>query len=171
MSTRHTLSVSGIGLSQSTPNPRIRQERTRKRRPSRVALPGKRGSSRTSRSPAFATATWGADGAFRAQARRGRTGSGTEGGESLGCAAHHAMASSDDPRRIAPLPIAERIGADPRFTGKGVVAAFLDAGFYAHPDLTRPTSRILAYENLIHGFRGVEHLEHPEPSSWHGMMS
>lgn len=81
------------------------------------------------------------------------------------------MASSDDPRRIAPLPIAERIGADPRFTGKGVVAAFLDAGFYAHPDLTRPTSRILAYENLIHGFRGVEHLEHPEPSSWHGMMS
>src|SRR5690606_29354603 len=121
-------------------------------------FPGKRGSSRTSRSPAFATATWGADGASRAQARRGRTGSGTEGGESLGCAAHHAMASSDDPRRIAPLPIAERIGADPRFTGKGVVAAFLDAGFYAHPDLTRPTSRILAYENLIHGFRGVEHL-------------
>lgn len=81
------------------------------------------------------------------------------------------MDLSDDPRRIAPLPIAERIGADPRFTGKGVVAAFLDAGFYAHPDLTRPTSRILAYENLIHDIRGVENLEHAEPSSWHGMMS
>jgi len=76
-----------------------------------------------------------------------------------------------DPDRIAPLPIADRIGADPRYTGKGVVAAFLDSGFYAHPDLTTPRNRILAYEDLIHGRQGVELLQHAEPSSWHGMMS
>ena len=80
--------------------------------------------------------------------------------------AHH-----DDPRAREPLPIAERIGADPRFTGKGVVAAFLDSGFYAHPDLTSPRNRILAYEDLIHRKRGVELLDQAEPSSWHGMMS
>ena len=76
-----------------------------------------------------------------------------------------------DPRAHEPLPIAERIGADARYTGRGVVAAFLDAGFYAHPDLTTPKSRIHAYYDLIGGRSGVEHLAHPEPSSWHGMMS
>lgn len=78
---------------------------------------------------------------------------------------------SIDPRTMEPLPIAERIGADSRFTGRGVVAAFLDAGFYAHPDLTTPHSRIHAYHDLLGGRSGVEHLEEPEPSSWHGMMS
>ena len=71
----------------------------------------------------------------------------------------------------APLPVGERVGADPRFTGKGVVAAFLDAGFYAHPDLTRPHSRIHAYVDLIGRRSGVEHLAEADASSWHGMMS
>ncbi len=70
-----------------------------------------------------------------------------------------------------PLPIIERIGGDPRFTGRGVVAAFLDAGFYAHPDLTMPHSRIHAYHDLIGGKDGVEILNEPDASSWHGMMS
>src|SRR6185436_10353146 len=76
-----------------------------------------------------------------------------------------------DPRSQAPLPIAERGGADDRFTGKGVVAAFLDSGFYAHPDLTTPHSRIHAYYDLIHDKAGLEHLQKPDTSSWHGMMS
>jgi len=71
----------------------------------------------------------------------------------------------------APRSVAERVGADPRFTGKGVVAAFLDAGFYAHPDLTRPHSRIHAYVDLIGRRSGVEHLADADASSWHGMMS
>ncbi|MBA3714680.1 MAG: serine protease, partial [Pyrinomonadaceae bacterium] len=37
--------------------------------------------------------------------------------------------------------------ADARFTGRGVTIAFLDSGFYAHPDLTTPHNRILAYHN------------------------
>src|SRR5436305_662248 len=58
---------------------------------------------------------------------------------------------SHDPRARAPLPIGERVGADTRFTGRGVVAPFLDSGFFAHPDLTTPHSRIHAYHDLIHG--------------------
>jgi serine protease AprX len=70
-----------------------------------------------------------------------------------------------------PLSVAERLGADTRFTGKGVVAAFLDSGFYAHPDLTKPHSRIHGYVDLIGRTSGVEHLDAADASSWHGMMS
>src|SRR5512141_3028654 len=34
------------------------------------------------------------------------------------------------------LPTPLRMDADERFTGRGVTMAFLDSGFYAHPDLT-----------------------------------
>ncbi|WP_394828526.1 S8 family serine peptidase [Pendulispora albinea] len=79
---------------------------------------------------------------------------------------------SHDPRARAPLPIGERIGADTRFSGRGIVAAFLDSGFYAHPDLTTPHSRIHAYHDLIHEKKdGVELLNSGDGSSWHGMMS
>ncbi|HVE82821.1 MAG TPA: S8 family serine peptidase [Myxococcales bacterium] len=70
-----------------------------------------------------------------------------------------------------PLPIAERVGADDRYTGRGVVAAFLDSGFFAHPDLTTPHTRIHAYEDLIHNRAGIDLLKDGDASSWHGMMS
>lgn len=76
-----------------------------------------------------------------------------------------------DPRAHEPLPISERIGSDERFTGRGVVAAFLDSGFFAHPDLTTPHSRIHAYYDLLSGKDGVELLKQHDGSSWHGMMS
>lgn len=80
--------------------------------------------------------------------------------------------ASVDPRSQAPLPIPERVGADPRFTGRGIVAAFLDSGFYAHPDLTTPHSRIHAYQDLIGRESGVDLLSSTtDPSCWHGMMS
>lgn len=77
------------------------------------------------------------------------------------------------PNRIkaGPLPIVDRLKADVRYTGRGVVAAFLDAGFYAHPDLTTPHTRIHAYEDLVWFKNGVEALREPDASSWHGMMS
>jgi serine protease AprX len=75
------------------------------------------------------------------------------------------------PPPAAPLPVGERLEADRRFSGKGVVAAFLDSGFYGHPDLTRPHSRIHAYVDLIGHKSGVEHLDRADASSWHGMMS
>lgn len=77
-----------------------------------------------------------------------------------------------DPRGEKPLPIGERIGADRRHTGKGIVAAFLDSGFYAHPDLITPKSRIRAYFDLLNNRSGPELLrDTSDPSVWHGMMS
>jgi serine protease AprX len=77
----------------------------------------------------------------------------------------------DEEVPAAPLPVAERVGADQRFTGRGVVAAFLDAGFYAHPDLVEPVNRIRDYVNLVGGRSGVGQLHRTDVSSWHGMMS
>jgi serine protease AprX len=76
-----------------------------------------------------------------------------------------------DPRAHEPLPVAARIGADERFTGRGVVAAFLDSGFYAHPDLCTPHSRIHAYQDILSGQSGPDLLREHDASSWHGMMS
>src|SRR5258708_29256845 len=47
------------------------------------------------------------------------------------------------------LPTPLRMDADERFTGRGITIAFLDSGFYAHPDLTTPNSRILAYHSIF----------------------
>ena len=47
------------------------------------------------------------------------------------------------------LPTPLRMGADQRFTGRGVTIAFLDSGFYAHPDLTTPRNRIRAYHSIF----------------------
>ena len=67
------------------------------------------------------------------------------------------------------LPTWLRLGADERFTGRGVTIAFLDSGFYQHPDLTTPHSRILAYHNIVP--KGTGTLDSIDPASWHGMMT
>ena len=69
--------------------------------------------------------------------------------------------------RVLPTPL--RLGADPRFTGRGVTIAFLDSGFYAHPDLTQPTNRIRAYHSIIRNDKIK--LDEPSVASWHGMMT
>ncbi len=69
--------------------------------------------------------------------------------------------------RVLPTPL--RLGADERFTGRGVTIAFLDSGFYAHPDLTQPTNRILAYHTIVRN--DPAKLDAPAVASWHGMMT
>jgi serine protease AprX len=69
--------------------------------------------------------------------------------------------------RVLPTPL--RLDTDLRFMGRGVTIAFLDSGFYAHPDLTTPTNRILAYHNIVEG--GASTLETTDAASWHGMMT
>ncbi len=70
------------------------------------------------------------------------------------------------------LPLQERMGGDTRFVGRGITAAFLDSGFYAHPDLMTPRRRIKGYYDIMSGKSGVEHLsDTSDPSAWHGMMS
>jgi serine protease AprX len=67
------------------------------------------------------------------------------------------------------LPTWLRLGADDRFMGRNVTIAFLDSGFFNHPDLTTPQSRILAFHNIVP--RGTGTLESVDPASWHGMMT
>ena len=69
------------------------------------------------------------------------------------------------------LPTPLRMGADERFTGRGVTIAFLDSGFYAHPDLTTPGNRIRAYHSIFAGEGDLTSLETNDVASWHGMMT
>lgn len=45
-------------------------------------------------------------------------------------------------------PTSRRLDADPRYCGRGVTIAFLDAGFHPHPDLLYPSNRIAAYVDV-----------------------
>jgi serine protease AprX len=80
---------------------------------------------------------------------------------------------SDGAYRILPTPL--RMGADERFTGRGVTLALLDSGFYFHPDLTQPHNRIKRYVNIAQPERSLaeewDELKRPDDSSWHGMMT
>src|SRR5213080_1876725 len=69
------------------------------------------------------------------------------------------------------LPTPLRMDADERFTGRGVTVAFLDSGFYAHPDLTMPTNRILTYHSIFAEEGDQTSLESNDVASWHGMMT
>ena len=69
------------------------------------------------------------------------------------------------------LPTPLRLDADERFTGLGVTIAFLDSGFYAHPDLTTPRNRILAYHSIFNAEDDQTSLQTIDVASWHGMMT
>src|SRR5712691_8261615 len=69
------------------------------------------------------------------------------------------------------LPTPLRMGADERFTGRGVTIAFLDSGFYAHADLTTPGNRIQAYHSIFAAEGDLTSLETTDVASWHGMMT
>ncbi|MBO9309068.1 MAG: S8 family serine peptidase [Chloroflexi bacterium] len=67
------------------------------------------------------------------------------------------------------LPIQTRLGAHSGFGGRGVVIAFLDSGFYPHPDLR---GRIIAHVDAV--TRRVisgDKFFHDHEMSWHGQMT
>jgi serine protease AprX len=69
------------------------------------------------------------------------------------------------------LPTPLRMNADERFTGRDITIAFLDSGFYAHPDLIQPVNRILAYHSIFDSTDDPTSLKTTDVSSWHGMMT
>lgn len=69
------------------------------------------------------------------------------------------------------LPTPLRLDADKRFTGRGVTIAFLDSGFYAHDDLTKPENRIVAYHSIFDAKDDRTSLRTTDVASWHGMMT
>ena len=72
---------------------------------------------------------------------------------------------------FAVIPTPLRINADPRYTGKGITIAFIDSGFYPHPDLIKPENRILSYINIETGSSDWSELEKCDVDSWHGMQT
>jgi serine protease AprX len=80
---------------------------------------------------------------------------------------HHVVFEQTD--HVLPTPL--RLNADERFTGRGVTIAFLDSGFYAHDDLTKPENRIVAYHSIFDASEDRTSLETTDVASWHGMMT
>jgi serine protease AprX len=93
--------------------------------------------------------------------------------ERLGSAAARRLVQEEQfpPGAARILPTGLRLGADPRFTGRGVGIAFLDSGFFAHPDLVLPRDRILRYVDITNPRSRRSELTLPDVSSWHGMMT
>jgi len=69
------------------------------------------------------------------------------------------------------LPTPLRMDAHEQFNGHGVTIAFLDSGFYAHPDLTEPRNRIVAYHSIFAVEGDDTSLHTSDVASWHGMMT
>ena len=78
---------------------------------------------------------------------------------------------SHSQNRFAVVPTALRLRAHPNCTGRGVTIAFLDSGFYPHPDLTQPASRIIAYKDIANPHSNRKSSKMPEESDWHGTMT
>lgn len=75
----------------------------------------------------------------------------------------------DQNDHVLPTPL--RLDAHEAFTGRGVTIAFLDSGFYAHEDLTKPQDRIVAYHNIFSADDDLSALQKSDVASWHGMMT
>ena len=68
--------------------------------------------------------------------------------------------------RFAVIPVAERLDADRTRTGRGVTIAFLDSGFYPHPDLR---DRIVAYHDVANPKAKLDEMS--APWQWHGTQT
>ena len=75
------------------------------------------------------------------------------------------------PNRFAVIPTATRLNAISEYTGKGVTIAFLDSGFYPHPDLTEPKNRIVAYKDLSGEQSCFRATSQSESWQWHGTQT
>jgi serine protease AprX len=74
------------------------------------------------------------------------------------------------PNRFGVIPTPVRLNANPEYTGKGVTVAFLDSGFYPHPDLVTPVNRVVAYKDLTRE-RSLFSTEPVESWQWHGTQT
>lgn len=66
------------------------------------------------------------------------------------------------------LSIPRRIGLRGSLRGRGVGIAFLDSGFYPHPDLMRP-NRVVAYRDFTGGNGDL--FGPPDVLTWHGLQT
>jgi serine protease AprX len=69
------------------------------------------------------------------------------------------------------LSIPERLQAHPKYAGRGVCMAFVDSGFYPHPDLMRPRRRIKVYADAARDEPVRHEFFTAQPWTWHGTMT
>jgi serine protease AprX len=70
--------------------------------------------------------------------------------------------------RFAVIPTADKLDASLRFTGKGVRIAFLDSGFFPHPDFA---DRVVAYHDVAGEERSFHSIREPRSFRWHGTQT
>lgn len=75
------------------------------------------------------------------------------------------------PGRFAVIPMTVRLNASAEYTGKGVTIAFLDSGFYPHPDLVTPVNRVIAYHDVAGERRDFFETAPVESWQWHGTQT
>ena len=75
------------------------------------------------------------------------------------------------PNRFGVIPTPVRLSANADYTGKGVTVALLDSGFYPHPDLITPVSRVVAYHDLAGERRSLLPTDPVENWQWHGTQT
>lgn len=68
------------------------------------------------------------------------------------------------------MPIYDRISATADYDGRGVTIAFLDSGFYPHPDLRSRRSRVRVMIDVTKEKIAEDGFRQIRPSSWHGTM-
>ena len=75
------------------------------------------------------------------------------------------------PNRFAVIPTPVRLNANSDYTGKGVTVAFLDSGFYPHPDLLTPANRVIAYHDIAGERSSLLSTKPIESWQWHGTQT
>ena len=69
------------------------------------------------------------------------------------------------------LPTPDRLDSHPNYTGKGITIAYLDSGFFPHPDLVEPSDRILAFFDVSGSGDFLDRTRKPEFWHWHGAQT
>ncbi|HSE18875.1 MAG TPA: S8 family serine peptidase [Pyrinomonadaceae bacterium] len=75
------------------------------------------------------------------------------------------------PNRFAVIPTPVRLRANTEYSGDGVVVAFLDSGFYPHPDLVTPVNRIITYHDIAAEQHSLSASGPVESWHWHGTQT
>jgi serine protease AprX len=70
--------------------------------------------------------------------------------------------------RFAVIPTADKLNAQLRFTGRGVTIAFLDSGFYPHPDFA---DRVVAFHDVAGEEKSFHSIREPRGFHWHGTQT
>lgn len=75
------------------------------------------------------------------------------------------------PNRFGVIPTPVRLNGNAEYTGRGVTVAFLDSGFYPHPDLVTPVNRIIAYHDVAGERHSLVSTDPVESWQWHGTQT